>query len=244
MLAPLTDTKTTHPAPAKAEAAAHLWQREPSNFEGVAAMLSIAVIGTTLGGAVFPIVLGLAQLALGTGYPWIGDGGYFFSFALLGGLVGGMLALIVGLAALSFAAVIAWLSGITPRDVWFASLIGGWTGFFATHLVIDGLPELGDTTIIGLAVVTGQLAAGGFVLLARRRQTSAIDMSDGSPAIRIGLRQLFGITTAIALVAAFSLALKENERAYATLGVATIYQAAVIGVALAIQSRRGKLRFT
>jgi len=219
---------------------------EAPSFESVVGMLSLAVVGTTLAGAAFPLILGVCIHAMRLGSGWISDGGYFFSFVLLGGMIGGMLAFTVSLPVALLAGVIAWLSRISTRDVWFASLVGGWTGFFATHLVLEALPsEMSYLTITGIAVITGQLGAGGFIcgFIARMRQKHGRSSAacDASPGVRIGLRQLFGITTSVALVAAFSQSLKENERAYASMGYAAVIQAAVIGIAIAVKARRSEL---
>jgi hypothetical protein len=211
------------------------------DFEPVIGMLSMAIFGTALAGAAFPLVLGLCELAFGFGGPLrIADGGFLFAFALLGGMVGGVLALFLSVPVALFAGVVAWLSRITERDVWFASLVGGWTGYFATHVVLESLPmDFSHWVVIGLAVTIGQIGAGGIILWARRTLELNPASSQGESEVRFGLRQLFGITTSIALLAAFSEALKINQWAHAPTTFAATIQAAVIAITVAaLRSRR------
>ena len=115
-------------------------------------------MGDGIAGEAFPLVLGLCELAFGFSGPLsISDGGYLFAFALLGGMVGGVLALALSVPVAVLAGAIAWLSRITARDVWFASLVGGWTGYFATHLILESFPmDFSHWIIIGLAVAVGR----------------------------------------------------------------------------------------
>jgi hypothetical protein len=210
-------------------------------FEPVVGMLGLAIVGTTLAGVAYPLVIGLVDLAFGmTSAVPTPDGGYLFAFALLGGMVGGLLAFCVSLPVAMFAGAIAWLSRITARDVWFASLVGGWTGYFATHLMLESLRiDFWHWVAIGLAVVVGQIGAGGFVIWTQRRQAVNPVPSDGESELRFGLRQLFGITTAVALLAAFSEALKINQWAHAPTSFAAAIQATIIAIALAVRHARG-----
>lgn len=205
-------------------------------------MLGLAIIGTTLAGAAYPLVIGLCDLVFGmTNAVPIPDGGYLFAFALLGGLVGGGLAFCVSLPVAIFAGAIAWLSRITARDVWFASLVGGWTGYFATHLMLESLRiDFWHWVAIGLAVAMGQIGAGGFVVWARRTLEVKPVPSHGESELRFGLRQLFGITTSVALLAAFSEALKINQWAHAPTIFATAIQAAIIAIAAAVRHAQGQ----
>jgi hypothetical protein len=151
-----------------------------------------------------------------------------------------MLAFCVSLPVAMFAGAIAWLSRITARDVWFASLVGGWTGYFATHLMLESLRiDFWHWVAIGFAVAVGQIGAGGFVLWARRRQAVKPVLSQGESELRFGLRQLFGITTAVALLAAFSEAFKINQWAHAPTSFAAAIQATIIAIALAVRHARG-----
>ncbi|HEX6961358.1 MAG TPA: hypothetical protein VF175_05790 [Lacipirellula sp.] len=208
-------------------------EADAAHFDSVVAMMVLALAGAVVAGAAFPTVFGLGLLVLGHDSAWLSDGGYFFAFALLGGMVGGMIAFIVSIPVLAFAIVLAWLLRVSARDVWFASLIGGWTGFFAVSLFIDPLPPQPiDQAVIVMAVVCGQSGAGGMVLLARRK--SGLFLADGGP-MRFSLRRLFGLTTAVAILAAVSQILEQSHQLFAMLDDAAITQVGVIVGAIAIR---------
>jgi hypothetical protein len=207
-------------------------------------MLALALAGTALAGVAYPAVLSLVELVVGLGISSGGfDGGFHFAFALLGGMVGGMIALGLGLVVATFAGVIAWLSGISQRDVWFASLVGGWTGFFAAHMMFSSSPRhLHLPTLVALAVITGQIGAGGCVLATRKLGGVRLRPVDDQLESRIGLRQLFGITTAVAILAAVTQTFQGSGLTYAALGLAAVIQAGVIGLALAVARIREAAR--
>lgn len=237
MMPKLSEPDATPLAPKSADAPQRAAKVTDYDFISVAGMLSLAVLGTALAGGVFPLVLGLCELLFGfSGAIRISDGGYFFGFALVGGMVGGFLALQLSLPVAMFAGIVAWLSRITGRDVWFASLVGGWTGYFATHLMLESFPiDFSHWIVIGLAVAVGQIGAGGFVLWSRRTLEVNPVPAQGESELRFGLRQLFGITTAVALLAAFSQAFKINEWAHAPTSFAAAIQAAIIAIAAAVR---------
>jgi hypothetical protein len=209
---------------------------EGGPFEAVVGMLALALTGTALAGIAYPAVLSLVDLIVGLGISSRGfDGSFHVAFALLGGMVGGMIALALGIVVATFAGVIAWLSGITHRDVWFASLVGGWTGFFAAHMMFSSSPRaMHLPTIVALAVITGQIGAGGCVLAVRKLGGVRLRPVDDQSESRIGLRQLFGITTAVAILAAVSQTFQGSGLTYGALGLAAVIQAGVIGLALAV----------
>jgi hypothetical protein len=228
------ETHSLRTADADASRTRELSQSGP--FEAVVVMLALALTGTVLGGAAFPTVLVLIDIALGLGiHPRSSDGAYFVAYAMLGGMVGAMIAGGVGLVVATFAAVIAWLSGISHRDVWFASLVGGWTGFFAAHMMFSSSPRaMHLQTIVALATVIGQVGAGGCVLATRKLGGVRLQPVDDHSESRIGLRRLFGITTAVAVLAAVSPAFQGSGLTDAALGLAAVIQAGVIGLALAL----------
>jgi hypothetical protein len=212
------------------------------DFEPVMGMLSLAMWGTALAGAAFPLILGIIEPAFGFSGPLsISDVAFLFPFALLGGMVGGALALTHSIPVASLASGIAWLSRITGRDVWFASLVGGWTGYFATHLVLESFPmDFSHWVVIGLAVAVGQIGAGGLVIWARRRREENPVPIPAESEMRFGLRQLFGITTAIAILVALGEALRIDEWAHAPTSFAATIQAAIIAIAAAVRHFRSR----
>ncbi len=237
-IAPTPDA--TPPAPIAGDDRRPASKVSDYDFESVIWMLSVAIWGTALAGAAFPLILGICELAFGFSGPvGISDLAFLFPFGLLGGMVGGMLALTLSVPVAVFAGVVAWLSRINGRDVWFASLVGGWTGYFATHLILESFPmDFSHWVVIGLAVAVGQIGAGGLVIWARRRHEEMPVPIPAESEMRFGLRQLFGITTAVAILVALGEALRIDEWAHAPTSFAAAIQATIIAVAVAVRHFR------
>lgn len=200
---------------------------EPFDFTATVGMLSLAVGGTALAGGAFPIVMVAADaagnLATGSSRP-AADA---VAIIILGGMVGFMFALVVGFLLALVAMLVAWLCSLPAGTVWFESLVGGWAGFFATHGLLESLQPNNAHLLLSLAVVTGQLGAGGAVFLYRRQRRPA---DETAPEGRVGLRQLFGITTAIALLAALARGIELDSLVYSTLWLAVAIQSSLIAL--------------
>lgn len=204
---------------------------EPFDFTATTGMLSLAVAGTAFAGGAFPIVMVVAG-AIGTlvnspSKPMAGPFADAAAIIILGGMVGFIVALVVGFLLGLIALLVAWLCSLPAGTVWFESLVGGWAGFFAAHALLGGMQPGILRLMLGLAVVTGQLGAGGAVFLHRRRRQRA---HEATPEGRVGLRQLFGITTAIALLAALARGIELDSLVYSTLWLAVAIQSGLIAL--------------
>jgi hypothetical protein len=201
---------------------------EPFDFTATAGMLSLAVAGTALAGGAFPIVMVVADAA---GNHLIGGSSRpaadAVAIIILGGMVGFMVALAVGFLLALLALLVAWLCSLPAGTVSFESLVGGWAGFFATHGLLGGMQPNEAYLLLGLAVVIGQLGAGGAVFQYRWRRRPANEIA---PEGRVGLRQLFGITTAIALLAALARGIELDSLIYSTLWMAVAIQSGLIAL--------------
>ena len=199
---------------------------DPFDFTATVGMLSVAVGGTALAGGVFPMVMVVADavgnLTTGSTRP-AADA---VAIIILGGMVGFMFALVVGFLLAIIAMLVAWLCSLPAGTVWFESLVGGWAGFFATHALLEGLRPNDAMMLLGLAVVTGQVGAGAAVFTVRRRRPA----SEAPPEGRVGLRQLFGITTAIAVLAAIGSSIEVDSLVYSTLWLALAIQSSMIAL--------------
>ena len=204
---------------------------EPFDFTATVGMLSIAVGGTALAGGAFPIVMvaagAIGNVVNGSLRPIAGLVVDAVAIIILGGMVGFMIALVVGFLLGLIALLVAWLCSLPAGTVWFESLVGGWAGFFSTHTLLEGLQPNDSYLLLGLAVVTGQLGAGGAVFLYRRQRRSA---NEAAPEGRVGLRQLFGITTSIALLAALARGIELDSLVYSTLWLAVAIQSGLIAL--------------
>lgn len=204
------------------------------DYESLIGLLALAVAGTALAGVVFPTVLVLVEVCFGDGGPQgLDTGGYLFGVAFLGGMVGGMLAFIVSVPVALFAALIGRLIGVTGRDVWYASLVGSWTGFFAIHLLLGGtgMGTPGPDSFVALAVATGQVVTGAFVWYVQKKAGAYADLGDE---LRFGIRQLFGVTTAVAIIASVAhLIRRKDDQIFSAALMAIGIQVAIIGIAFA-----------
>lgn len=201
---------------------------EPFDFTATAGMLSIAVGGTALAGGVFPIVIVLADaVGKAAGGPPVSIVDASAALIILGGMVGFIFSLVVGFLLALIALLVAWLCSLPAGTVWFESLVGGWAGFFATHGLLEELQRNDAHLLLGLAVVTGQLGAGGAVFQYRRQRPPANEAASEG---RVGLRQLFGITTSIALLAALARCIELDSLVYSTLWLAVAIQSGLIAL--------------
>ena len=199
---------------------------EPFDFTATVGMLSLAVAGTAFAGGVFPMVMVVADvignhLANGSARP----ASHAVAVIILGGMAGFMVALVVGFLLGLIALLVAWLCSLPAGTVWFESLVGGWAGFFATHGLLEDLQPDDAYSLLGLAVTTGQLGAGGAVYQYRRQRHRA---NETTPEGRVGLRQLFGITTTIALLAALARGIELDSLVYSTLWLTVAIQSGLI----------------
>ena len=210
---------------------------QPFDFDRTVGMLSVAVFGTAVAGGVFPVVLIVAESLVAEYSPLRGSLAEALGMAaatvIFGGMVGFMVALSIGFLISIVAAAIAWLCSLPPGTVWFESLVGGWAGFFSVHMLLDsGFPN--PWLCLGLAVLTGQLGAGGAVRQVQRRRESVRERSEETEATeknsKVGIRQLFGLTTAIAILAAIGSSIDVDSVVYSTLWLAVAIQAGVIAL--------------
>ncbi|MBA4107688.1 MAG: hypothetical protein C0485_18295 [Pirellula sp.] len=197
------------------------------DFTATVGMLSLAVGGTALAGGAFPIVIVIADAAGMLLKSRAGPVTDPTAIIILGGMVGFMFALVVGFLLAIVALLVAWLCSLPAGTVWFESLVGGWAGFFATHALLLGGQQNDALVLLGLAVVTGQVGAGGAVFWYRRQKRPA---SEPTAEGRVGLRQLFGITTAIALLAALARGIELDSLVYSTLWLAVAIQSSLIAL--------------
>jgi hypothetical protein len=206
---------------------------QPFDFDRTVGMLSVAVLGTAVAGGAFPVVLIVAEILASEYGPLRGPLAEALGMAaatvILGGMVGFMVALAIGFTMSIVAAAIAWLCSLPAGTVWFESLVGGWSGFFSVHMLLDSVYP-NPWLCLGLAVLTGQLGAGGAVWLVKRRRQPIAEREASESHSKIGIRQLFGLTTAIAILAAIGSTIDVDSVVYSTLWLAVAIQAGVIAL--------------
>jgi len=199
--------------------------------------LCFAWLGTAVAGGLFPVVFLLASGASELLGPpsrlhpenlWMA-----FPAFLIGFLYAGLMGLIVALAGGLFAA----LTQIRGAPIWLASLVGGWTGFVCTVLIGANF-SINPAVSIGLATLMGQAGAATAAALGVRRNPQLLGMPKLSEPLRLSLRQLFGATTAVCLMAALVGAANPSSRLYGWIAAAAVLQGITLGLATAYQRWR------
>lgn len=105
----------------------------PSDYESLVVLLWRAVAGTALAGFAFPTVMTLAGIC--TGRLSLGEAiALLMASVVLMGVPSGFVAFVASLPVTVVAGIVGRLMGVTERDAWFASLVGGWSGFFCLPL--------------------------------------------------------------------------------------------------------------
>lgn len=207
------------------------------DFDSSWGVFALAVGGAALAGGAYPLLLAIVKLSTGTGLGGSPDGAELACFALTGGIAGFCLALVVATHLAVFVGLVGWICGIAPKSIWFASLIGGWTGFLASQLMLD-IFRMGNVLIlVGVATATGQVGSAWAVWFDQRPRKIRITPANARDS-RIGLRQMFGITTAIAVLAALGSSIEISTPVYSTLWLAIAIQATNIALWSFYSSRR------
>jgi hypothetical protein len=202
--------------------------------------------GATLAGVAYPLTLQVFEIVFSnaTWAQYIDD---LFGLATLGGLCGGAIALAMGLPITLITTLIGSATGVRGCHVWFACLLGGWTGFFALQafLIISALfhgggPMWSELAVVGLAVSLGQIGAGVAAWRGMRRRLVG---ADENPTLRVRANDLFGIAILLVLMAAPCLPFWDDGRIFRQFLLAVAIQLLLLLVGCVVERRR-KLRFT
>jgi MFS family permease len=196
--------------------------------------------GTALAGALFPVALLITALIV-EGRPRYMVGQAVMVLAM-GGVVGLILAAFVGALVFPLVGLIQWLASLYPWRTTMASIAGGWTGVVATQATVGQGMRRNDFDITGIiltwiALAMGHVGAGWFAR--RQKQKMAIRRypePEAKPQFTI--RQLLGLTTGVAIVAAIVSAMRLPQSAHAALLSSLLLQ--VLGVSVYhVLARRG-----
>jgi hypothetical protein len=196
--------------------------------------LTFGWIGIALAGGLYPVIQSLVEVGL----PPLPNGlldAVLFSFMafFIGFAYAGMAATVMVATAWMFAA----FARIGGAPIWLASLAGGWTGFlcalplggdFSGHLWFDVL----------LATVMGQAGAAWIAGAAVRRNQCTLGIAAPQKKLKMCLRQLFGATTALCILAAVIGAASPTRETYQLMAAAACFQTIVILAAIVGARRR------
>jgi hypothetical protein len=211
--------------------------------DGVAGIYVGAALGTAFAGGLFPGAVFLTMVATGivAGHPQfsyqrvlndIGDA----VVALLGSfIIGFLIAALAALCVFPLVGVLDWVASLRRWRGMLLSCAGGWCGF-ASVAALAQFEHDGEPLMFALgAMLVGQIGAGRAVRHWRRIEAGAA----APRKTQLPLRQLFGITTAVAIAAAVLAALPVPSRTYAAMGLAAACQAAVVSAWLLVRRFRG-----
>lgn len=200
--------------------------------------------GTVIAGALFPIVaMAFAMVA------WRGQGprvGEVLVLAPLAALMGGFIAAIAGGVVLPLFALLQWMAVLHRWRVVFASCAGGWSGFASVVTLflrdISRSDDLGMAAIFSAAaMLVGQLGAALMAGRAARLVGVAARLEAAPHRRQMPLRQLFGITTAVALAVVMISSLPLPPIAFTMLAAAAVAQAVLVATVLAIRAMNRSL---
>jgi hypothetical protein len=201
--------------------------RAPTRQDELARLIFAGAAGTALAAATFPaVLLPWAWWADALGPPSPSGDGLMVLFAWVFGTY--LVATVAGAMA-CLLALAAWVVGLGGRRIWFASLVGGSTGFaFSWPALLVFQPE----SLVQTAAATWWGQAGA-AWCASRTLRLAPPASDAAPpgGSRFGLRQLFAATTAVCLAAAVLGSLQVTLRGYGLILAGIGLQLFAIGVA-------------
>jgi hypothetical protein len=164
-----------------------------------------AFAGTAIAGGLFPIVLVVAALIIA------GPPREFLLQSVIvvfaGGLFGMVLAAAVALCVFPVVGAIQWLAGLYPWRVAMASIAGGWTGFVATQAtvareLVDDTYQLVGLILTWIAMAMGHVFAGWAATRQKRLMSYALRRPEPEAQPRFTLKQMLGLTTGLAVVAA------------------------------------------
>jgi hypothetical protein len=212
--------------------------------DGVAGLYVAAALGTAFAGGLFPTVVFLAIVSA----DFVAGGPQAFLHdlddaivVLLGGFFAGFfIAAAAALCIFPLVGVLDWVASLRRWRGMLVSCAGGWCGF-ASIAALTQFARDEEPLILALGAMSmGQIGAGLMIRRLARRHAS-LDEEDASPKkSQLPLRQLFGITTAVAIAAAVLAALPVPSPTYSAMGLAAACQAAVVsGYLLVGRFRRG-----
>ena len=199
--------------------------RGPAEAGSLALQWGIA--GTTIAGGLFPTAIALLMLvdqAWGRPYPPAG-----FLLATLGGLFGVFIAGCTAVVMFMIAWVVQTLCGLHRFSTLIAAIVGGWTGFAANFSLTMSLVNEPTYVVLATAMLMGQAGGALTAVAARRRMAAGMDQVEHLVKNQIQLRQLFGVTTAVAVVAAILAGLPLTPYCKGAIGYGAALQAVTLG---------------
>jgi hypothetical protein len=200
----------------------------PARENELASLIFSGAAGTALAAAAFPPVQLLWLWLAGELFPPQTAGDVLE--CMIGWLFGTYLVATVAMVIACVLACYAWLLGIGGRRVWYASLVGGWTGFLITSRSLLGAQS--EALVLVLAATWwGQGGAAWCAANVQRREASLNGATPGGES-QFRLRQLFGMTTAVCLTAAILGMLSLTPRGYGLLLMGIGLQFVAIVVAM------------
>jgi hypothetical protein len=212
--------------------------------DGAAGIYVAAALGTAVAGGLFPLAIMLVVVAsslFAGGQLGLHDVSEMI-LPLAGGFIIGFF--VAGLTAFCIFPLVGVLDWVASLGRWRSMLVscaGGWCGFASVTAITQGAPNDEGLALAFGAMAMGQIGAGSMVRRLARSDASLNDEGGSPKKSQMPLRQLFGITTAVAIAAAVLAALPIMPQTYAAMAFAAASQAAfVAGYLLIRKVRRGE----
>jgi hypothetical protein len=188
-------------------------------------------LGTAISGGLFPLAIvmvgyGLALLAGRGGTS--GDFAGFAMFVVFGFLIGFLIAGAAALFIFPFVAFLQWMAGLQQWRGVLVSCAGGWCGFASVATIGQDGPHGAPMVLAFGAMIMGQIGAGWAVRRVARPSTWLHEAAAPNTKGQMPLRQLFGITTAVAVAVAVLSVLPLTSRTLAAMALAAAVQSAVV----------------
>jgi uncharacterized membrane protein len=198
-------------------------------------------LGTALSGGLFP----LAIVVVGFGFALLsgrgGTSGDLAGFAMsvvFGFLVGFLIFGAVALFIFPFVALLQWMAGLQRWRGILVSCAGGWCGFASVAATGPGGPHGPPMLFAFGAMIMGQIGAGWAVRRVARPANWLRAADEPTTKVQMPLRQLFGITTAVAVAVAVLSALPLTSHTHAAMALAAALQGAIVTGYLLIRRLR------
>jgi hypothetical protein len=211
---------------------AQAWEPPSPQFGHSGPIYLAAWAGTALAGALFPVVLLVTALVVAG--PPRNLPAQALIVLVMGGVVGLILAAVVGALIFTLVGLIQWLASLYPWRTTMASIAGGWTGVVATQATVgQGLRredfDLASLVLTWIALAMGHFGAGRAARWQKQKMAvRRYPEPDAKPQFTI--RQLLGLTTGVAIVAAIVSAMQLPQIVHAAILSSLLLQGLGVGL--------------
>jgi hypothetical protein len=193
-------------------------------------LYATAALGTAVAGGLFPLAVATYSwppTVTIRGVSHAVDLGEALSFVFVASVAAFFFAAATALSIFPLVGVLDWLASLKRWRGVLVSCAGGWCGFASVATLTQQARSDGALSLSFVAMAMGQLGAGMAVRLRNRRRRSMVEASPRNSE-QLPLRQLFGITTAVAIATAVLASLPIASHMLVAMALAATCQILVI----------------